>query len=70
MLPDYELLNLNASWLSIGGSNFDSSLFVTNALDEEFTTYIGGTYNALGIEVRQAGMPRMFGARVRYTFGG
>lgn len=70
MLPDYELVNLNASWMSIGGSNFDSSLFVTNALDEEFTTYIGGTYNALGIEVRQAGMPRMFGARLRYTFGG
>jgi outer membrane receptor protein involved in Fe transport len=70
MLPDYELLNLNASWMSIAGSNFDGSLFVTNALDEEFVTYIGGTYNALGIEVRQAGMPRMFGARVRYTFGG
>lgn len=70
MLPDYELVNLNANWMSMAGSNFDGSLFVTNALDEEFTTYIGGTYNALGIEVRQAGMPRMFGARVRYNFGG
>jgi len=69
MLSSYELLNLNASWLSIYNSDFDVSLFVTNALDKEYTTYNSGTYNTLGFESSQGGMPRMYGARLRYTFG-
>ena len=42
---------------------------MTNALDEEYTTYVTGTYNSLGIEQRQVGIPKMWGARLRYTFG-
>lgn len=69
MLPKYELLNLNASWMSIYSSDFDLSLFVTNALDKEYVTYNSGTFNTLGFESSQTGMPRMYGARVRYNFG-
>lgn len=68
MLPAYELMNLNASWLGIYGSNFDTSLYATNVLDEEYVTYTAGTWNSLGMEVRQAGLPKMYGMRVRYTF--
>lgn len=70
MLPDFELLNLNANWYGIYNSNFDLSLYATNALDEEYITYIGGVYNTLGLEVYQPGLPRMYGARLRYNFGG
>jgi iron complex outermembrane recepter protein len=70
MLESYELLNLNATWMSIYGSDFDTSLYATNVLDEEYETYRAGTNSAIGIEVRQFGLPRMYGMRVRYNFGG
>jgi len=68
MLPSFELLNLNASWLSIYGSDFDTSVYATNVLDHEYETYRAGTLNSLGLEVRQNGMPRMYGMRVRYNY--
>lgn len=64
----YEIFNFDANWIGIMGSNFDASLFVTNAFDEEYTTYVSGFYNQLGMETRQVGVPRMWGSRVRYTF--
>lgn len=68
VLDDFSLLNLNASWLGILGSNFDLSLYATNTTDEEYTTYTSGTYYTLGFESRQVGMPRMVGGRLRYSF--
>ena len=70
MIDPYELLNLNASWLGVYGSNFDLSLYATNVTDKEYNSYQAGTWGALGFEVAQRGMPRMYGARVRYVFGG
>jgi len=69
MLPSYELLNLNASWLGIYGSDFDMSMYATNVLDKEYIAYVSGTYNNIGMESRQNGLPKMYGVRVRYTFG-
>ncbi|MBQ0796751.1 MAG: TonB-dependent receptor [Zhongshania sp.] len=68
VLPDYNLLNVNASWLGVLGSNFDLTLFGTNILDEQYLTYVSGTYVATGIESRQVGFPKMYGARLRYSF--
>lgn len=70
VLPDYELLNLNANWLGIYDSNFDMSLYATNVLDEEYVTFTSGAWNSIGVEVRQSGLPRMYGMRIRYNFGG
>ena len=69
-LPAYELVNLNLTWKRIAGSRFDASLFMTNALDEEYTVYVPGLYNSVGAEFRQVGMPKMWGGRLRYSFGG
>jgi len=69
ILPSYELLNLNASWMSIYNSDFDMSLFATNVLDTEYETYRAAVWNAIGMEVHQSGLPRMYGMRVRYNFG-
>ncbi len=69
LLDSYEVVNLNANWKAIFGSNFDAGLFVTNAFDEEYTTYVSGLYNSMGFETRMTGVPRMWGAKVRYNFG-
>lgn len=69
-LEPFRLLNLNINWSSVFGSPLDLALFATNVLDEEYATYHGGVYKALGFEVRTMGQPRMLGARLKYRFGG
>lgn len=69
-LEPFELLNLNLNWSSAFGLPLDLALFATNVLDEEYATYHGGVYKALGFEVRTMGQPRMLGARLKYRFGG
>lgn len=68
IIPSYELVNLSMNWNRMFGSSFDAALFVTNALDEEYSTYIPGNFDSLGGELQQAGIPRMFGARLKYSF--
>jgi iron complex outermembrane receptor protein len=67
-LDPYELVNFNMNWHRVMGSNFDMSLFIANAMDEEYITYTTGNWSSLGFESGQVGMPRMFGTRVRYSF--
>jgi len=69
MLDAFSLLNMNMTWSRILQSPVDLVMFGTNVLDEEYTTYTSGTYNLLGFESRSVGLPRMFGARLRYNFG-
>jgi len=68
-LPDYTLVNLNFDWAGVGGKPIDLSLFAANVTDEEYITSISGTYGN-GVETGQVGVPRMYGIRVRYNFGG
>jgi iron complex outermembrane recepter protein len=68
-LPDYGLLNLNFDWNGIAGKPIDMSIFATNVTDEEYITSLSGTYNN-GVETGQVGVPRMYGVRLRYNFGG
>jgi iron complex outermembrane receptor protein len=66
-LPDFELINFNFNWTGLFESAFDLSLFVNNAANEKYTTYTSGLW-LNGFESGQIGMPRMFGARLRYNF--
>lgn len=68
ILPEYDLLNYNASWLGIFDSGFDLSVFATNVRDEQYLTYISGTFNTLSFESVQVGLPKLVGARLRYNF--
>ena len=68
VLPSFELWNFNYNWNGVFGSQFDFALFVTNAKDEEVTNYVNGLYSAIGNEYRIVGEPRMYGAKLRYTF--
>jgi len=58
----------NRGWMGILGSGFDLSLFGTNVLEKEYITFVNGGYYAYGFEAVQMGMPRQFGARLRYSF--
>ncbi len=67
-LDDYDLINLNFNWRAIAGGPVDLSLFATNVADEEYITFITGNWNTAGVESGQVGVPRMYGARLRYNF--
>jgi iron complex outermembrane receptor protein len=69
VLPDYDLLNLNLNWRGVGGSPVDFSLFATNVTKVEYYTYASGSFNTLESETGLPGLPRMYGARIRYNFG-
>lgn len=68
-LPPLTLLNLNLNWDSVGGGPIDLALFVTNVTKKEYRTGGGGLIG-LGIDTWAIGEPRMFGARVKFNFGG
>jgi iron complex outermembrane recepter protein len=46
----------------------DVLLFVTNAFDREYTSLVTGSWNTFGLETGRNGIPRMYGARLRYSF--
>ncbi len=67
-LPSRRIVSLNANWKAIAGGPFDVSFFVNNARDEEITTYVPGLYTQVGAEYRTVGEPRMYGAKLKYSF--
>ena len=67
-LPSLDLLNVNLDWKSIWGSPVDAGLFVTNVADKHYYSYVPGLYGTIGAETANLGLPRFFGARIRYSF--
>lgn len=69
-VPSFEIFNLNLNWDSVGGAPVDLALFATNLFNEKYYTFMGGGWQSTGIEYGTMGMPRMYGARLRFRFGG
>lgn len=67
-LSSHRLLNLNMGWKAVMGSQFDASLFMTNALNEKYISYVPGLYNQFGFEFDVTGEPKMWGGRIKYNF--
>ena len=63
-------LNLNLNWYKVLGKPFDLSVFATNVTDEKYYVSTAGIYSGFGYDVAILDPPRMFGARLRYHFGG
>lgn len=63
-------LNLFADWDAIDGSPVSASFFMTNVTNYKTENWVSGLYSFYGFEARQIGLPRMFGFRLRYDFGG
>jgi iron complex outermembrane receptor protein len=69
-IAGYGLLNVRVDWKNLLRSKFDLSLFVTNATDKDYRI---GQYNNLvsnGYITSFYGEPRMYGAQLRWHFGG
>jgi iron complex outermembrane receptor protein len=63
------LLDLSLGWKSIIGSPIDLAFFATNLTNRQYYTYIPGLGGS-GFETASLGLPRLFGMRLRYRFGG
>ena len=70
-LPPLDLLNLNASWNSIAGLPVDVTIFATNVTKQRYYNFISGLGGSTftNFEMAAVGEPRMYGARLRYSFG-
>jgi iron complex outermembrane receptor protein len=67
--PASNLLNLNADWKGIMGSAIDASFFMTNVTNEKMVLNVSNAYNSFGLESGIVNEPRMYGVRLRYSFG-
>jgi len=69
MLEAYGLLNMSLDWRNIRQSGLDASLFVTNATNKLYRVANANSFNGLGIFASLYGEPRMYGIKLRYSFG-
>ncbi len=68
-IPSSNVVNLNAAWKNIGGSNIDLAAFATNITNKVYFNTAGGGFDSLGVDDRLLAPPRMYGLRVRFNFG-
>ena len=68
-IPSFSLLNLNLAFNNIGQSGLDIVGFATNVTNKKYRITSGGGYESSGIQDFAYGQPRMYGVRVRYSFG-
>lgn len=69
LLPAVDLLNLNLNWNSVARTPMDLSLFVTNVTEEEYRASVFGGLPSFGFESMAVNEPRMYGLRLKYSFG-
>ena len=69
IVPQTDIVNLNVKWERLLGSPVDVAFFMTNVTDEEYQVNTGGGWTSAGFGDLLMGQPRMYGFRVRYTFG-
>lgn len=67
-IDSYGLLNASVSWWGVFQSNFDVSIFGTNLTDEEYRVSNSNVYNLAYYRASIYGEPRMYGARLSYSF--
>jgi iron complex outermembrane recepter protein len=67
--PSSTLLDLNLNWKNVANSPFDLSAFVTNVTNKAVPVSTSQTYLYFGYETRGYAPPRIWGMRVRYSFG-
>jgi iron complex outermembrane receptor protein len=69
ILPSSNLFNANLNWNKVAGSPVDLAVFVTNLTNEKFPVNVAGNWNSTGFESIVPNVPRMWGVRLRYSFG-
>lgn len=69
LLPATDLLNLNVNWKEAFGQPVDLAFFVTNVTNEVYPVQTNGSITTAGFDSFVMGQPRMWGFRLRYSFG-
>lgn len=69
ILPSTHLLNLNANWEGVAGSPVDLSFFMTNVTNKAYPVNVLNGYSSAGFDGYIVNQPRMWGLRLRYSFG-
>jgi iron complex outermembrane receptor protein len=69
-IGNYTLLNLGANWRNIGGKPVDLEAYVTNVANKKAIAAGQVFYYSAGASAASFIEPRMYGVRLRYTFGG
>lgn len=67
---EFGLLNLNLNWDRIGGGPVDASLFMTNVTNKSYVLTPNPFASSFGYSTAIYGEPRMYGIRLKYSFGG
>ena len=68
-LPASDQVNLNVNWHKVLGSPVDAAFFVTNVTNALIDVVHGSEFGTLGYDSVQYAPPRMWGFRLRYSFG-
>jgi iron complex outermembrane recepter protein len=68
ILPSSNLINLNVNWEKVAGTPVDASFFITN-LTNARTILHANVQAGSGFISNIIGEPRMYGFRLRYSFG-
>ncbi len=68
-LASYGLLNASIDWKNALGSNLDVSVFGTNLTNKTFILSNSGVFNSTGSQGQIFSEPRMYGVRMKYSFG-
>lgn len=69
LTPSFGLLNASLTWDGIGGTPLDATLYVSNLTNELYVVGGTGAYTLFGTNGTRYGEPRMYGIRLRYSFG-
>jgi iron complex outermembrane receptor protein len=69
LIPATNLLNLNLTWDHVLGRPLEIGLFGTNVTNQIYPISISEDFAAFGFETTYYGPPRMYGVRLRYSFG-
>jgi len=67
-IDSYGLLNATVSWWKVFQSNFDVSIYGTNLTNEDYRVSNSNVWNLAYYRASIYGEPRMYGARLSYTF--
>jgi iron complex outermembrane receptor protein len=68
--PGYGLVDLNVDWDNVFGQPIDASFFMSNVTDTVAKVGNVGIYNSTGYVSVIYNEPRMWGFRLKYSFGG
>jgi iron complex outermembrane recepter protein len=69
-LEPFGLLNVSLDWRNVANSGFDIGLFGTNLVNKTYRISNANVFDGLLYDATLYGEPRMYGLRLKYSFGG